>query len=152
MTDPFEDEDFDPASTAFLNTSHLLGRLLLVAGTELRVKPSTQKGAKEGSTYEVVVADVIVLDGPVDDMIPTVPFIAEGIHLSGQVLVGQVRNTAKTGKMVLGRMEQRPSANFPQSKGAWTLAEPTDADKAIARSPAKAYLKQRQEATDPFGN
>lgn len=144
MSDPFDD-----ARSAFVKLDDLLGRLVLVVPLEVRTEPSTLPGS-QGKTFEKVIADTVVLDGPVTDLIEAVPSTLDELHWSGQVVVGQLKPKVRiTNGMVLGRLAKQPS----KTKGfgpAWVLESPTDADKVIARPAAKAYLDAHAEP-DPFG-
>ncbi len=142
--DPFSD-----ARAGFVKLDDLLGRLLLVIPLTIEDRDSTQPGSA-GKTYESITADVIVCDGEVTDMIEEVPTTLEGIFISGGVIVPQLKpklpRAGKGSGMVLGRLAQQPSQRFAKGSPAWVLAEPTDADKVIARPLANAYLSEN----DPF--
>lgn len=141
MTDPFSD-----ARSGFVKLDDLEGRLILVVPQAIQERASTLPG-QQGKTYEQITGDVIVLDGPVTDMIEEVPMTLEGIAISGQVITAQLKPKVKTNGMVLGRLGKQPS----QTKGfgpAWVLNAPEEADKVIARPAATAYLAD----SDPFGS
>jgi hypothetical protein len=138
-TDPFSD-----ARSGFVKLEDMLGRLLLIIPQSIEERASTLPGS-QGKTYESITADVIILDGPVTELIEEIPATIEGTFISGSVIVGQLKPKVKTHGMVLGRLGQQKA----RTKGfgdAWVLNPPTDADKAVARPAAAAYL----EATDPF--
>lgn len=138
QADPFN----DPQSE-FITAKDFVGRLLLVTPTGVETGiVSTMPGA-EGKTYDRVIADVVVLDGAVTDKFDTIPCRIEAQLLSGAALVPQLTKRTSAGpvpgKMTLGRVTTR-KGKFPQP--AVVLAEPTDADKNIARQ----YLA----SLDPF--
>ena len=127
-------DEFDEARSAFVKQEHLKGCLLLVTPTGQGERESTLPGAN-GKTYTYVVADVVVLDGDVSEMIEDVPLTLDDFQFSGATLTGQLLPKIRKGRKVLGRLDKTPS----QTKGfgkAWVLAEPTEADKVVAR----AYL------------
>lgn len=139
-----EPDPFNNATTEFVRLDDLVGRAILVIPKELTERVSTLPGSN-GKTYESVTADVIVLDGPITEKIPSIPSTHESVFFSGQVVVGQLKPKVATNGMVLGRMAQQPS----KTKGfgdAWVLQPPVDADKVLARPAARAYL----DASDPF--
>ncbi len=140
-TDPFSD-----ARSGFVKLEDLLGRLLLVVPKSIEERASTLPGS-QGKMYASITADVIILDGPVTDLIDEVPLTLEGTYISGAVIVAQLKPKVGTHGMVLGRLGQQPA----QTKGfgpAWVLREPTDNDKVLARPAASAYLA----ANDPFAS
>lgn len=135
-------DPFDDARSGFVKLDDLLGRLLIVAPKSLEQR----KSKENGDMYDVVIADVVVCDGAVTDVIEQVPTTLDGIMFGGVVVVNQLRSKIRDGRLVLGRMGQQ--ANQTRAKGApaWVLEPPTDADKVIARPLAKEY----QNANDPF--
>jgi hypothetical protein len=138
--DPFSD-----ARSGFVKLEDLMGRLILVIPQGIEERPSRLPTARQGDMYESITADVIVLDGPITELIEEVPMTVEGTFISGSVIVAQLKPKVKTQGMVLGRLGQQPSQT--KSFGpAWVLQPPTDADKVLARPAAKAY----QEQNDPF--
>ena len=135
-------DEFDEARSAFVKQEHLKGCLLLVTPTGQGERESTLPGAN-GKPYTYVVADTVVLDTGFDkdgkpltnDMVEETPTELADFQLSGASLVGQLLPKIRKGRKVLGRLGKAPS----QTKGfgeAWVLAEPTEADKVVAR----AYL------------
>lgn len=127
-------DEFDGARAGFVKMDDLVGRLLLVTPVETGERESTLPGAN-GKTYTFVVTDTVVLDGDVNEVVDEVPLVLADFQFSGQTITGQLTPAIRRGRKVLGRLSQQPS----QTKGfgkAWVLAEPTEADKAVAR----AYL------------
>lgn len=139
-TDPFSD-----ARSGFVKLDDLLGRLLLIVPKSVETRPSRMPGAPAGATYESITADVIVLDGPVTELVEEVPMTIEGTFISGGVIVPQLKPKIASQGMVLGRLGQQPSQT-KQFGPAWVLQPPTDADKVLARPAANTYLA----ANDPF--
>lgn len=148
--DPFSD-----ARPGFIRLDDVVGRLILVNPKEIVTKKSNLKG-KGDDTYDVVIGDAIVLDGELTEEIEELPAVVEDMHLSGSVLVGQLRakvnKPAEQGGMVLGRVAKQKS----QTKGfgdAWVLQSPTEDDKVLARPAAARYIAELKAlAVDPFGS
>jgi hypothetical protein len=116
MTDLFD----GPGSITGIEWADLNGRLLLITPHEVIASFKTQ--VSDGPTVR---ADVVVLDGPDS------PFEYKDTLIFPKLLQGQVRSNAGTGRMNLGRLgqgEKKPGQSAP-----WMLAEPTEADKAVAR-------------------
>lgn len=130
--DDDNDFDFDDARSAYVAQDDLQGRLLLItpSGT------GTRTSKTDGKEYTYVISDVVILDGDVSDIIEDVPMELDDFQFSGVNLVGQLTPKIKKGRKVLGRLSRKPA----QQKGftqAWILADPTEADKVLARK----YLK-----------
>jgi hypothetical protein len=101
-------DDFDDPQTEFVTPEDIDGRTVLVyPKTVIDNLPSTIPG--NTGTYSRVTADVVVVDGDVTEKIPTVPFIARDMFLSGDAIVSRVRQNVGTDKPVLGRIDSRPS-------------------------------------------
>ncbi len=147
MTDPF-----DEARPGFVRLDDLVGRLVLIAPHSVEQRPSTLPGAKEGATYESITADVIVLDGEPTETIDEIPYVVEGMYISGSAIVPQLKPKIRKRGLVLGRLSQQPSRKNPKFGKAWILEPPTEADKALARPHAHAYLERRQAEEDPFSS
>ncbi len=129
-------DPFASARSGFIQMKDLVGRLILAAPLSVETRDSTKYPGKKFDSYT---CDVIVLDGPITEMIETIPFTVDGMWLAGGQIGPQLASSLRKKGLVLGRMTQVPS-----NKGAdaWVLSEPTDQDKAIARGPANAYLAQ----------
>ena len=97
--------DFEDPTTEFVTIEDIDGRTVAVFGKEIR----RDKGKSDGKEYDKVIADVIVLDGPVTDKITEVPMLIPDMHLSAGAVVGAVRGTVRTGKPVMGKVDSRPS-------------------------------------------
>lgn len=119
MTDAFS----APAAGGKFSAKDYNGRLLLLTPTEYRENVETTYGKKDAVAANVVIID----EAKVSD--------SEEINdalLFGGVLIGQTKS--KIGKgMILGRLGQKPT---DKGNPAWVLADPTDAEKDVAR----AYL------------
>lgn len=126
------DDLFDgPGSTTGIQWEDINGRLLLVKAESVETGIKTAYG-----DTDAVRADVIVLDGP------GAPEEYRDTLIFPRVLQGQVRSNAGTGRYNLGRLGQ--GNKKPGQSPPWILADPTDADKAIARD----YITKNQTA--PF--
>lgn len=142
---PIDDDLFDSATTDWITPADLDGRLLLFIPRE----SGTAKGAQ--GNYDFVVGDMLVLDGAPTEKIPgPFPFEVVGQRISAGMATKQLKPRVKTQKMVLGRMNSRPGQfNNP----AYSLGDPTDADKAVARQYAQRWLDKltaAAAANDPF--
>lgn len=140
-------DPFDEARSAFVKLDDLLGRAVIVYPSESREVPSTLPN-QNGKNYTKVIGDTIVLDGPVTDAIPSVPFTIEAMHWSGAAVTNQLLPKIKTGRAVLGIVKQTPS----QTKGfgpAWILdnEDLTDEHRTTARAAHEEYQKRFK---DPF--
>jgi hypothetical protein len=113
-------DDFDsPGSVTGVEWAELNGRLLLIQPHSNEEVDTVHGRAK------AVRADIVVLDGPgaPEEYIDTLIF--------PKVVSGQVRTNVGTGRRNLGRLGQ--GNKKPGQSAPWILADPTDADKAIAR-------------------
>ena len=131
MSDPFA-----TGGSSGVRITDYEGKLLLVYGTEYldgENKIETAYGEKD-----VVVADVVVLDGDNTEELSGVYFFQGG-------LVGTLkRHVGKRPYLgILGKKDPKQK-NFHK---AWTFLDPSDADKAAARE----FIKAREAAAeDPF--
>src|SRR4051812_36993271 len=100
MTEEIEDpfagaEDTDEVATAtteWLRLEDLDERLVIFRVTKL----GTKKG--DDGPYEYIEADVIVIDGPPLDLLPTVPGVVSAMHINATGVVSQLKPYA--GKLV----------------------------------------------------
>lgn len=122
-----------PSSSSGIKWDDLNGRLLLVTPNEVVDEITTNYGATSA-----IRADIVVLDGPEapEEIIDTLIF--------PKVLQSQVRKNAGTGRMNLGRLGQ--GTKKPGQSAPWMLADPTDDDKAVARS----YIDRKRSDNVPF--
>lgn len=127
MTDLFD----APGSASGLDLNEIEGRLLLVKPLSQETGINTANGVKDA-----VRADVVVLDGP------GAPVEHVDVLLFPKVVQGQVKSNIGTGRYNLGRLGKGVAK--PSQKPPWKLADPTDADKDVAR----AFLASKTEA--PF--
>jgi hypothetical protein len=119
MTDAFS----APAAGGKFSAKDHNGALLLITPTEYRENVETTFGKKDAVAANVVVIDEKNVSGSEE--------IADALIFGG-VLIGQTKS--KIGKgMILGRLGQKPT---DKGNPAWVLADPTDAEKDVAR----AYL------------
>jgi hypothetical protein len=129
MTDMFD----NPGELTGLTWENYVGRLMLLTPTEKVTGISTTVGTKDA-----IRADIVVLDGP------NSPEQFRDALVFPLVLQGQLRTNVATGRTVLGRLGQgdkKPGQNAP-----WKLADPTEADKSIAR----AHLGRSTSNEAPF--
>lgn len=116
-TDPNEVDslDFDDPGSDFVTIHDIDGRTVCVFPKEIRREAA--KDPKPGKeTFEKVVADVIVLDGPVTDAIQQVPGLIPDMHLSAGAVVAAIRGNVRTKRPIMGRIDSRPSRNNRQVK------------------------------------
>jgi hypothetical protein len=117
MTDLFD----APGSATGLDLKEIEGRLLLIKPLAQETGINTSLGEKDA-----VRADVTVLDGP------DAPTEYVDILLFPRVLQGQVKSNIGTGRFNLGRLGKGVAK--PGQQAPWKLADPTDADKDVARA------------------
>lgn len=149
MTDQLDDI-FDSATTTFIGPEDLDGRLILFIPRE-----KGQAKGDNGDLYDYISGDMLVLDGQPAEKIPgPFPFEVIGQRLSAGMIVSQLKPKLAAQKMTLGRVNSRPS-KYNKKVPAYSLGDPTDADKALARKYAKAWqdkLNKAAEANDPFAS
>jgi len=148
MTDPFatantSDDPFATPTADFTVIDDLDGRLVAIVG--LRMEKG--RGKSDGKEYDKVIADVIVIDGPTTDKIPSLPHTVSEMHLSAGMVVGQIRQYVGKGTPVLARVNSKPSS-FNRSVKAFGLSDPTDQDKGKALPAYRAYVAAK--ANDTF--
>lgn len=141
-------DPFGAPQTSFISIREdFMNRLILMTlrGIECGV-PSTAPGSKEGTTYDRVIADVVVLDGPITQNIDAIPCKFESMFLSGGALVPMISKPVGGGKRVIeeGKMILARVGPFKNKFGntSATLVEATDQDKVTGRQ----YLA----SLDPF--
>lgn len=146
IADPFaqgatvDDDEFATPVREFLGIEDLDGRLVIVFPESI----GTLVSLKSGKEYDRIIADVVIVDGPVTSKIPSLPHLAAGMHLSATGVVSATRAYVGKGKPVLGRVDSRPSS-FNKNVPAYGIADPTDQDKRTAR-PALAQYRAGQFA------
>lgn len=117
MTDLFD----APGSASGLDLKTIEGCLLLIKPLTLETGINTALGEKDA-----IRADVTVLDGP------GAPVEHNDVLIWPRVLQGQIRSNVGSGRFNLGRLgkgQAKSGQNAP-----WKLADPTDADKDVARA------------------
>lgn len=144
MTDnPFgvaEEELLDRATTDYVTTEDLDGRLVLIYCDEIRQESGTS------GPYLKCICDTVVLDGEVTEKIPEVPFVVEGMHISNSQIVDKLKKRVGNPKPLLGRMNAAPSKRNKKVMAVW-IVDPKDDDIPVA----VAYLKANPRKTDdPF--
>lgn len=118
MSDLF---DAPGSASGGLKWDDVQGNLVLVKPTGIEAGVQTTVGTKD-----VTVADVIVLDGP------GAPTVYAGTFIFPRVMQGQLRANVGSGRYNLGRVGKGTAK--PGQSAPWVLTDPTDADKAVARS------------------
>lgn len=150
MASKTEQDPFDTATSEFVGLKDLAGRLVLVIPKELqRGIPSTRPGAGK-KTYDRVVADVIVLDGPADPDkgIDEIPYTFEDMFVSGSAVVPQLRSAVKKRRPKLGVVVlQKPQVKGNNPAPILEGEDVTEEQKALARA---AYATWQAEQEDPF--
>lgn len=120
------DDQFDPPGTADkIEWADLNGRLLLIKPKAmLHDVPTKDYGPKDA-----VEVDLHVLDGPATPTAYPGQVYHDG-RVFPMVLIGQLKGGIGSGRFSLGRLEQGPAT---KGKPPWRLADPTEADKDLAR-------------------
>jgi hypothetical protein len=127
----------NPGSTAKLEWSTLLGKLVLITADHVEREVKTVHGLRD-----VTVGDVHVLDGQNSEL------FADSYIWPG-VLQGQLKNIIGTNRGVLGRVEQGRAA--PGQNPPWRLATPTAADREVASKYLDSLTDDRFAPADaPF--
>jgi hypothetical protein len=139
--DEVEDDDFDTPQSTFVGIEHVDGRLIVCFPQRVIQKTSKNSGDK----YDVVIADVIVIDGELNEHITHLPFLVEEMHISAGGPVSQLRPKVGKGKPFLTRVNSQPS-QYNKRVLAYGFGDPTDADKMMARPAAREHM-----ASDTFG-
>jgi hypothetical protein len=141
------EDPFDTARTNFAGLGDFEGRAVLVLPTELQKDiPSNRAG---GGTYERVVADVIVLDGDLDDElgIDELPAIFDGMFISGSVVVPQLRGSLKNRKPKLGVVVKQPARTKGNNPAILLDGDAiTEDQKKLARKAWEAYQARLDDA------
>lgn len=142
MTDPFS----DPTNvSAYPKVTDLRGHLVLLKPTKLE-EGLLSAFSKPGKPQyqDRVTADVVVLDGPLDDFeddeFPDMFF-------SQARLVSQMKRSI--GGMVLARLDTREPGTKAGEGNPWGLNPPTDDDRKVARK-YLADLEKSKAEEDPF--
>jgi hypothetical protein len=146
-------DDFDDPQTEYVTPEDYDGRTVLVyPKTVVDNLPSTIPG--NSGTYSRVTADVVVVDGPVTEKIPSVPFVIRDAFLSGDAIVSRVRANIGTGKPVLGRIDSRPSTANRKIQVYGIVKVPADDPVRETAVKARDMYRDAQAASvgdDPFG-
>lgn len=131
MSDPFA-----TGGSSGVNITDFEGKLLLVYGTEYLSGDDAIK--TEYGEKDVVVADVVVLDGDNTEE-------HSGLYIFQGKLIGTLkRHVAK--RPYLGRLGKGEATKKGYQKP-WAFEDPTEEDKAVARE----FVKAREaQAEDPF--
>ena len=119
-----------PSAGSEVKITDFVEHLLLVTPTEYRTEVPTVYGIKDA-----VVADIVVLDADGG------PQSHASLYLFQGRLIGQTKTKVGSG-MILGRLG-RDSTPKPGQEAAFSLSEPTEEDKQLARD----YLAKQ---ADPF--
>lgn len=137
---------FEDVQAEYVTVDDLEGRHVVVLPE--RIEKAT---GKSGDEYDRIVADVIVLDGPETDKIPSVPFTVAEMYLSAKNVVGRLRSSVRDRKPRLGYVDSVPSS-FNRNVKAFGF-QPVDASNREIRDKANAAIVAYREAVhaeDPF--
>jgi len=144
IEDPFagadEADEFDTPQTEYVTIHELKDRLCVI--NPKRVE--TGKGKQDQEPYDFIVADVIIVDGPTTDLITSLPFVAENMHINAKAIVSQLKDRAGKNRPFLCRVDAAPSS-FNKQVMAYGVKkhEITDADKAAAIGPWRKYAQDQ---------
>lgn len=160
MTDTEDLELFDDAKTEFPAKEDLKDRLVAIWVTG---KTGERKSPATGKTYGWVETITLVLDdGPngasITDLVPNAPQTLDNFQWSAAGLYSRLSQRVqggkpKTFKPMVGRINSRKNA-VKGMADAWSIAEPTDEDRAVARAHAdlirsiSAKLQETQRSAD----
>lgn len=136
------DDLFDPPGQSDkVDFQHLLGRLILVKPLEYKTDVLT----KDYGAKDAIEADIHVLDGPANgEYSPGAVF--HSAYIFPMVMIGQIKSGVGSGRFNLGRVEQgKPTKGKPP----WQLADPTDADKELARKYLASDRYKQNERSAP---
>ena len=139
---------FEDVVADYVTVEDLEGRHIVVFPDRIETVESTKPN---GKPYDRIVADVIVLDGPVTDKITEVPFTVTEMYLSATNLVARLRASVRDRKVRLGYVDSVPSS-YNKSVKAFGL-QPVDATNRAVRDAANAAITAYREAAhteDPF--
>lgn len=152
MTDPTDDDFFDDAKSEFADKEDLKDRLVAIFATG---PIGQRKSEASGKFYDYVETVTVVLDNGPDgdrysDLVPEVagePVVLHGFQWSASGLVARVKprvGTELAARPMIGRINSMPNRRKGFSD-AWSIAEPTDADRAVARQFKPALIKVRDD-------
>jgi hypothetical protein len=139
---------FEDVVADYVGIDDLDGRHLVVIPDRIETAEST---SQPGKTYERIIGDVIVLDGPVTDKITEVPFVVTEMYLSATNVVNRLKSSVKDRKPRLGLVDSVPSKRNKNVK-AYGF-QPVDATNREVRDKANAAIVAYREAAhaeDPF--
>jgi len=152
MTDYTDDDFFDDATEEFPSKRDLKDRLVAI----FAIGPVGQRQAKSGNKpYTYVETVTVVLDNGPDGtvytrIVPEVgadPIVLPGLQWSPGGMVARLKPRVGTQlelKPLVGRINSKPNKN-PDFSPSWSIAEPTDADKAVVRAAKVSLLKVRDD-------
>jgi hypothetical protein len=144
IEDPFagadETDEFDTPQMEFVTIHDLKDRLSVINAKRVE----TGKGKQDNEPYEFIVADVVIIDGDVTDLIDRLPFVAVNMHITAKALVGQLKDRVGKNKPFLCRIDAAPSS-FNRQVMAYGVRkhEITDADKAAALPAWRKYAQDQ---------
>jgi hypothetical protein len=140
------DDLFEDVVADYVTVDDLEDRHIVVIPD--RIESAT---GKNGDPYDRIVADVIVLDGPVTDKITEIPFTVTEMYLSAKNVVGRLRASVRDHKVRLGFIDSVPSS-FNKNVKAFGI-QPVGTDQTEIRAKANAAVTAYREAAhaaDPF--
>ena len=142
-TDPWAAPDESAQATEYPRMPDLMNRHLFIIPKRVETKegkPKTPGDAPEN--YDVVVSDVIILDGRKNDKIPALPHIQTDFWVSGSKVVAELKAHMKmnpAGTPCLGYLEIRGNAY-------WLIA----ADPEVNSSPKTAMALEAYKNPQSF--
>lgn len=142
-TDEFTIE-IEDAQSDYVRVNDIDGRNVVVFPS----KVDTAKG-DNGEPYEFLVADVIVLDGAVTELMDTIPFVVTDMRLTSQPLVSNGKRMLKKGtdKPFAGKINSQ-KGKFGNKAYGITTWEPEEPKRALANTEAKKYMQSRATVAD----
>jgi len=140
IEDPFAgandlEDEFETAKTEYVRLEDLDGRLCVFDALRMGEKTGTD------GPYPFITANVIVVDGPEAEIAGVkVPGVVEGLHVIASGVIPQLEPYVGKHKPFLARLDSVPSNRNRKIKVMGVKKhEVTDADKAAARGPWRAY-------------
>ena len=145
IEDPFagadvDTDEFDTPQREFVTIHDLKDRLCVINARRLE----QGKGKQDNEPYKYVVADVIIVDGELTELIDHLPFVAPNMHINAKALVSQLEDRVGKNRAYLCRIDAAPSSYNRQVMAYGVRKhEITDADKAAALPAWRKYAQDQ---------